>query len=415
MTAQGAAPYHRDVRSRSPFLVGRAAVGGRAPDRTARAADGWRAWTNPLDLAIAGVVATWATIEAVLIPSTTLATQIAFALTISLPLAFRRRLPITVLLIVAAALVVHASFAGPDATFNPFPSLLIATFTVGERVAPWWRAAIVGAVPVAAMLTANAFGYFGAGVDIAGTVLLVFFVGATWAAGRIVRYRAQAVDEARERSAQLAQDAVATERERIARELHDIVAHALSIVTLQAAAAQRFLPKDLDRAGEHLELTRRTAQQALGEMRNLLGVLREEPALYRPQPGITQLPELVAETEAFGHACSLEVDPSLEALSDGHALAVYRVVQESLTNVRKHAPGAEIAVAVRRRGSTVDTAVENGRPNPVASDREPLAGSGQGLPGMAERARVYGGTLEAGPRPGGGWLVRMSFPLVAGA
>ncbi len=367
------------------------------------------------------MVAAWATIEALLIPSTAPATQLAFALTISLPLAVRRRLPITVMLIVAAALIVHASFAGPDATFNPFPSLLIATFTVGERVAPWWLAALVGVVPIAAMLTANALGYFGAGVDAAGTVLLVFFVGATWAGGRIVRHRAQAVDEARRSSAQLAQDAVATERERIARELHDIVAHALSIIALQAAAAQRFLPKDLERAGEHLELTRRTAQQALGEMRNLLGVLREEPALYHPQPGIAQLPELVAETEAFGHPCSLEVDASLEGdpsrdgLSDGHALAVYRVVQESLTNVRRHAPGADVAVTVRRRGSTVEAVVENGRPRPEASAHEPLAGSGQGLPGMAERARVYGGTLDAGPRPEGGWLVRLSMPLEAGA
>lgn len=377
---------------------------------------GWRAWTNPLDLAIAGVVAAWATIEAVLIPSTSLAAQIAFALSISLPLAFRRRLPISVMLVVATALIVHSSFAGADATFNPFPSLLLATFTVGERVASWWLAAIVGAVPIAAMLVANSFGYFGAGIDAAGTVLLVFFVGATWAAGRIVRHRAQAVEEARERSAQLAQDAVATERERIARELHDIVAHALSIVALQAAAAQRFLPKDVHRAGEHLELTRRTAQQALGEMRNLLGVLREEPALYRPQPGIAQLPELVAETDAFGHACTLELDTSLDALSDGHALAVYRVVQEALTNVRKHAPGADVAVTVRRvAAATVETAIENGRPRPETSAREHLPGSGHGIPGMAERARVYGGTLEAGPRPGGGWRVRFVFPLEAGA
>lgn len=373
----------------------------------------WRSWTSPLDLAIAGGIALWASLEALLVPSTNPAAQLGFALAVSAPLVVRRRFPGLVMLVVAAALVAHAALAGADATFNPFPSLLVATFTVAERIASWWLAALLGLVPIAAMLAAHALGYFGSpGIETAGTVFLVFFVGATWAAGRIVRHRALTLQRTRDSSDRLAADAVASERTRIARELHDIVAHALSIVALQAGAAEQFLDKDVERSRRHLQLTRRTAQEALDEMRHLLGVLREDGVAYAPQPGVSGLGELVAETEAAGHPCRLDVGEGVDGIPDGLALAVYRIVQESLTNVRKHAPGAEVSVRVARRDRAVLVEVVNGPPAPGAEAAPGAArGGGRGLPGMGERIRVYGGTLEAHGTDDGGWRVHAELPL----
>lgn len=372
----------------------------------------WRRWTSPLDLAIAGGIGVWAVLEALLVPSAHPAAQLGFALAISLPLAVRRRMPATVMLVVAAALVLHAVFAGPDATFNPFPSLLVATFSVAERIRPWPLAVLLGLVPIAAMLAAHVLGYFGAvGIETAGALFLVFFVGSTWAAGRIVRHRALSLQSTREGSAQRAAEAAASERRRIARELHDIVAHSLSIVALQAAAAEQFVERDPARARTHLQLTRRTAQGALDEMRHLLEVLREDDASYAPQPGLSALPDLVADTEAAGHRCTLAVDAVADGIPDGPALAVYRIVQESLTNVRKHAPGAAAAVTVRSLGRELEVRVENDPPPPQAHPAAVVAGSGRGLPGVRERARLYGGAVECGPTPGGGWLVRASIPV----
>lgn len=398
-----------------------------APPRRREAPDRFdvRTWTSPLDLAIAGGIGLWAALEAVLVPSSNVVAQLGFALAVSAPLVVRRRFPALVMLVIAGVLVAHAALAGADATFNPFPSLLVATFTVAERIRAWWFAALMALVPIAAMLAAHVLGYFGSpGIETAGTVFLVFFVGATWAAGRIVRHRALAVQRTRDSSDRLAADAVASERARIARELHDLVAHAVSIVVLQAGAAEQFLDKDVERARRHLALTRRTAQEALDEMRHLLGVLREDGVDYAPQPGLSGLPELVAETEAAGNPCTIEVG-DVERLPDGPALAVYRIVQESLTNVRKHAPGATATVRIGRRDRAVVVEVVNGRPRPGADAagetaaalrdaRDPRdARGGRGLLGMGERVRVYGGLLEHGPTPDGGWRVRAEFPAGA--
>lgn len=364
----------------------------------------WR-WTTPLDLAIAGGIGVWAILEALLVPTAAPVRQLIFGLVISAPLIVRRRFPATVMLTVATTLVVHAAVAGADATFNPFPSLLVATFTVAEHVRALWLSALLGIVPIAAMLTAHALGYFGSpGIENAGIVFLVFFVGGTWAAGRIVRARSMSLQRVAAGADVRATEAAASERRRIARELHDIVAHSLSIVALQAAAAEQFLERDPPRARTHLELTRSTAQSALDEMRHLLEVLRESDASYVPQPGLSALPALIAGTEAAGHRCRTEID--VVEVSDGCALAAYRIVQEALTNVRKHAPGADVRVAVHQDRGALTVQVENG---PATREPSSVEGSGFGIPGMAERARVYGGTLDAGPTRAG-WSVRASLP-----
>ncbi|WP_336644581.1 sensor histidine kinase [Microbacterium sp. USHLN186] len=364
----------------------------------------WR-WTTPLDLAIAGGIGAWAVVEAMLVPAAAPLRQLVFGVAISAPLAVRRRFPATVMLTVAVALVVHAAVAGADATFNPFPSLLVATYTVAERVRELWLSVALGLVPVATMLAAHLLGYFGSpGIENAGVAFLMFFVSGAWAAGRIVRARSMSLQRVAAGAHVQASEAAASERRRIARELHDIVAHSLSIVSLQAAAAEQFLERDPARARTHLELTRRTAQSALDEMRHLLEVLRESEASYAPQPGLSALPALIAGTEDAGHRCEMQIDDV--RVSDGCALAAYRIVQEALTNVRKHAPGADVRVLVQQGDGVLSVNVENG---PAAHRSTTVEGSGFGIPGMAERARVYGGTLEAGPT-GRGWSVRASLP-----
>ncbi len=368
------------------------------------------AWTSALDLAIAGTLAAWAVVEALLIPGAPLLSQLGFALAVTLPLIARRRLPGTVMLVLGLVFIAHAATSGPHATFNPFPSLLVATFTVASHVGPVWRSVALGIVPIAAMLGSHLLGYFGSpGIENAGALFLFFFVGATWAAGRVVRQRSLAVAATREDVDRVAGEAVQLERARIARELHDVIAHAVSVVVLQAGAAEQFLDRDPERARKHLAVTRRTAQEALEEMRHLLGVLREDDVHYAPQPGLERIPELVAETEAAGHRVTLERDGMRADVPDGLSLAGYRIVQEALTNVRKHAPGAPVTVAVHTDAERIRVAVTSR----AGSLPEPSpGGGGHGILGMRERVRVYGGRLEAGPTADGGWSVEAELPVV---
>ncbi|GGH33672.1 sensor histidine kinase [Microbacterium album] len=367
------------------------------------------AWTSPLDLAVAAALAAWAVAEALLVPGAFLPAQVGFALAVTLPLVARRRFPGTVMIVLAVVFLSHAAMSGAHATFNPFPSLLVAAFTVASHVSPVWRSALLGAVPIVAMLGGHALGYFGApGIENAGVLFLLFFVGATWAAGRIVRQRGLAVARTREGADRAAGEAVALERARIARELHDVIAHAVSVVALQAAAAEQFLDRDTDRARTHLALTRRTAHEALEEMRNLLGVLREDEADYAPQPGLERVAELVAETRAAGHAVRLETGGAEATVPDGISLAGYRIVQEALTNVRKHAPGAPVTVSVRTDAERVRVVVLSGAGTQPAAPSPP---GGHGILGMRERVRVYGGDFRTGPTPDGGWSVEAELPV----
>lgn len=369
--------------------------------------------TTPLDLVIAAGIAVWAIVETAFLPDQA-PSQFVFALVISVPLAFRRSFPGAMMTVVAAALVLRASVAGsPDATFNPFPSLLVMAFTVGERVSPWWRALLFGLMPIASMLLADRLGYFGTpGMEATGALYLVFFVAAVWGVGRLVRARALALQRVSAGAEELAHEAAALERRRIARELHDIIAHSLSIVALQAAAAEQFVERDPARARTHLSATRRTAQSALDEMRHLLDLLNEDGASYAPQPGLEAIEDLVSDTEAAGHRCSSRIDVAPTQIPDGVALAAFRIVQEALTNVRKHAPLADASVSVTtsHHSRRLVVSVENrasGEQPPAAA----ITGGGHGIPGMQERVRLYGGTFEAGPAPGGGWAVRAVFPL----
>jgi signal transduction histidine kinase len=231
----------------------------------------------------------------------------------------------------------------------------------------------------------------------------VLAVGA-WLAGMVVRNRRETAE-----LAQAAEAARSDERSRMARELHDIVSHNLSVVVLQAAGAGA--QADGDEAT--LEKIERSGREALVEMRRLLGVLREDRddgSPLAPQPGIAQLPELVERVRAAGVAVDLDLDPHAAGLEPALDLSAYRIVQEGLTNALKHAgPDARVTVDIHRDQQRLTISIADdgaGRVPPEAPNS-----SGHGLTGMRERVALLGGELRAGPQPAGGFSVDASLPL----
>lgn len=206
------------------------------------------------------------------------------------------------------------------------------------------------------------------------------------------------------------------ERARIARELHDVVAHHISMISVQAETARLTTPGMPEAGAKRLRDIGDTARAALTEMRRLLGVLREDagtpPVTRRPQPGLTQLNELLDEArEATGAATRLIVSGPVAPLDPGIELTSYRIVQEALTNARRHAPGAAVDVELRYHREVLEVRIRDNGPGPPpgSGDRTP----GHGLLGMRERVAAVGGELRAGPAPGGGFLVEAWLPLAA--
>jgi signal transduction histidine kinase len=333
------------------------------------------------------------------------------------PLVLRRRAPLLMWLATWAGigllcLSAHNLVRGLAFMFAVFA----AAYSLGAHAS--FRRALAGlvlAAPIMAVLghmgeLTLAFSQGEAGGKSAADLALLQ-VGAFWLAGVLVHARKQAAALAA-RSAELqrqAEQATAAERARIARELHDIVAHHLSVIVLQAAGT-RASGKP---AGPSLEKIENSARQALAETRRLLGVLRDpdEEAGLDPQPGVGDLGELAASVRAAGLPVHLVIDGDPAALPAAVDVSVYRIVQEALTNVLKHAGPARAEVTIGCAADTVTVEVtDNGIAEP---GRKPPAG-GHGLAGMRERAAVFGGELAAGPRPGGGFAVRARLPLCGG-
>ena len=203
---------------------------------------------------------------------------------------------------------------------------------------------------------------------------------------------------------------MAEERERIARELHDVIAHSVSVMVVQAGAGERVLDDNPEQARAAFQSIRETGSEALDEMRRLLGLLRQknDALSLAPQPSIARLGVLVEEVRAAGLPTELAVEGKPTTLAPGIELSAYRIVQEALTNIRKHAGVASASVRVRYAEQEVVLEVDdNGKGNLAANGD----GHGHGLIGMRERAALYGGTLEAGPRPDGGFRIRATLPL----
>jgi signal transduction histidine kinase len=247
-----------------------------------------------------------------------------------------------------------------------------------------------------------------------GSFTLGALIAASGVLGYALRTRRDYVAELRDRAARLeaaegerAARAVVDERLRIARELHDVIGHSVSLIAIQAEAAARSARSNPDAVPAFLGAISAASRQALAEMRGVLAVLRPDAeAELSPQPGLEQVSELVAGLRAGGLETRLEAEPM--HLPPGIALAVYRIVQESLTNVLKHAGvGAKAGVTIIRSGATVRVSIHDDGAGP--SGRAPV--TAHGIVGMRERAAAYGGTLRTGARPGVGFEVEASIPL----
>jgi signal transduction histidine kinase len=238
---------------------------------------------------------------------------------------------------------------------------------------------------------------------------------AAWALGDNVRTRRAYLASLEERAAQLererdanARRAAAEEQARIAREVHDVVAHNLSVIVVQATAADRVFASDPQDARRAVQAIGTTARQALDELRRVLGVVRgdEQPVEFAPQPDLERLEGLLDQVRAAGLAVDLEVSGERRALSPALELSAYRIVQEALTNTLRHAGATHATVTLRYDADRLDVEVVDDGTKPADGN-----GSGHGLIGMRERAASFGGRVDAGPRADGGFRVSAELPL----
>jgi signal transduction histidine kinase len=253
--------------------------------------------------------------------------------------------------------------------------------------------------------------YTGGGANASNLAILSLFFAGAWGAGWLVRQRAAQARRAIAESGELARSAVSEERARIARELHDVVAHSVSIIAVQAGAAEELIERDPDKARQHMASVRRMAREAMTEMRRLLDVLRTDEAGYAPQAGLARLPDLLDETRAAGVPVELIEQGERPRLSPGVDLVAFRVVQESLTNVRKHAPGAPARVLLRYRPRTLELEVVNEAAVTRRANADGSGSGGHGLVGMRERVRLFDGRFDAQSSANGGFRVHAVLPL----
>jgi signal transduction histidine kinase len=332
------------------------------------------------------------------------------------PMVFRRKYPITAAYLTAGVGIAHTLLEiGISSMITTCVALYTLIAYVGRRPALLFLAVneVVSLVQtpwqfprewVTTLIVVNlAFAFSWA---------LGEFAGARRAYHAELEQRLRLLETERDQQARIA---VADERARIARELHDVVAHAVSVMVVQADGAAYAVHGQPDLAERAVKTISSTGREALTELRRLLGVLRSEDAAGErtPQPGTRSLSELAARVRAVGLPVQLDIVGNVDDLPAGVGLGIYRIVQEALTNSLKHAgPGTSATVRVERTGDRVDLSiVDNGHRASTA-----LVGvtGGNGLIGMRERALVFGGTLEAGPRPAGGWQVVASLPFGTG-
>jgi signal transduction histidine kinase len=335
------------------------------------------------------------------------------SLAYTLPLAWRRRAPLPVaVLVVASALIQVFASVDLDTGLSWFVAFVVAMYSLGAYGS---RAPAIGGLAFAVGFTGVLLSVpdFGWGDYVLWVGILA---AAPWAVGRALRSRRLQAAQLEDRAARLeheheeqARIAVAAERARIARELHDIVAHSVSVMVVQVGVVRRRIRGDHREDSDLLSEVEGTGRQALGEMRRLLGLLRtdEEGLALAPQPTLERLPPLLEQVREAGLPVELRTEGDPVALSAGIDLAAYRIVQEALTNALKHAGPARAAVAVRYAADALELEVtDDGRGAVPAGD-----GHGHGLIGMRERAALYGGTLETGPAEHGGFAVRARLPL----
>jgi signal transduction histidine kinase len=403
--------------------------------RSATNASAWRAALRDERIADAGDA-----LVALVLAGTSVATVVAgvpdfgrpawlglvLALCSTVPVAFRRRWPLSVAAILLFANGADLWAAAPhEAALQPYVALVLAGYSVGSRTEGRFSLVLpaclaVAAVPVFGLALAD---HQSLGNEVTSYVWLV----AAWGTGRVVRGLRRTTRQLEAANVELAEHrevaaeaAVAVERGRIAREIHDVIAHNVSMMVVQAGAAARVLEADEPRVRSALETIADTGRQTVDEMRSLLGILRshdDATAARTPQPGLADLGSLAEGLHRSGISVDWRVEGECRRLPQALDLSAYRIVQEALTNSLKHARGSRAEVVVRydERALGLQITDSGGSRNgaPVAAG-VPGTGGGHGIVGMRERAALFGGELTAVPTPDG-FQVTATLPLPLGA
>ncbi len=331
------------------------------------------------------------------------------------PIAFRRVAPIASMWAIVVTTIPYWVLDYPDEPMGP--ALLIAIYSVGAHVERP-RSLHHGATASLAMIATGIVGVIAPEEDLPWFAIPAFIImyGTAWMLGDNLRTRRAYVNELKlaatrtEAHQQAEADrAVAEERTRIARELHDVVAHSMSVMVVQAGAARRVLDSDPKRASDALAAIESTGRESLDEMRQILSVLRseDEAADLAPAPTLDDFGRLIEHCENAGLPVDIAVEGDSRPLAASLEVSAYRVVQESLTNTLKHAGPAQAEVRLVYTPELLEVLItDDGRGASAAA-----SGAGQGLVGMRERVEAFGGTLRAGPRAGGGYAVTAAFPI----
>ena len=340
------------------------------------------------------------------------AVTVAATLLFAASVAWRRSAPALMAALAAVTFAASAVLGGQIATTLAMVfCAMFVSFSIGLHLAG--RASVVAAM---GFVAATWIDTVVAGEDeyelisdLAFTSVII--VAGPWFAGRALRGWRERAEELERLTDHVARIAVLDEQARIAREMHDVVAHSVSLMVVQAGGARRMLDEDPEESRAALESIEEAGRQALQELRRSLGMLRNgttEPAELSPQPGTAQIEELLARTRAGGLPVELEVEGEPRPVAAGIDLTAYRIVQEALTNAVRHAGPARAGVRLHWSPGALElTVTDDGRgPNGAGP-----GGGGHGLIGMRERVAAYGGTFQAGPAAGGGYEIRARIPL----
>lgn len=380
-----------------------------------------------VDLLVAVVVAVLSVVEVAstsveAVPGERPADGFAYALVLagSVSLVWRRRTPIAVLAFVTAVLITFW-FRDHGALLSVLglPALYAVAAHCERRRRAWWALGsacglLLLVASVSVLDRPEGFAYLQA-------LSVGAFLIAAIAAGVLIRNRERIFVDTERRAAQAEADrlaeakrAVIRERSRIAREMHDVVAHAMSVIAVQAAAGHEIVHTNPDKAADVFARIEAVGRESLTELRRMLGVLRDtgdNEASLSPQPGIADIGAAVEQSSATGVAAELVIEGHQQPLAPGIELTAFRIVQEALTNVRKHA-GASASAIVRISYEPRDLVVDVTDDGRGAATTLAGVGTGNGLIGMRERVEIYGGQFTCGPRRGGGYTVHAILPLV---
>lgn len=363
--------------------------------------------TSRSDLAIAGVLAVAIAVETASLGDGWTAPLVACLPAVAL--VWRRSLPLLTPTAVLSLILFAWSTDRQDTVETVAHVLVwvIGAFASGAYASR--RAAVVGLLSWIAVSAAWMAIW---GDDLADLAFELVLVTAPWVAGVAVamkREQAEGADRRAESAAAHAAAAVAEERARIARELHDVVAHAVGMMVVQAGAASVLLDQDPARARRSLDAVQQTGRLAVDELARMLGLLRTEEETASPLPSLSRVSDLISDVGLAGTAVSLRSEGDLDDLPAALDATAYRILQEALTNVVKHAPGATAHVRLLRCPDHIEMDVQN-----AAVDRQPRqGGTGHGLLGIGERAAVFGGHVESGPTADGGYRLHVWLPVDA--